>query len=60
MNKLLYSPKEVSELVGIKVSTLAQWRTMKVGPPYFKLGALVKYKIDEVNAWVEEQKILCD
>ena len=35
----------------IKASTLANWRSRKVGPPFQKFGTRVRYPIDALVAW---------
>lgn len=40
--------KEVEELTGIKVSTLQNHRSLKIGIPYLKIGAMVRYNLDDV------------
>ena len=41
--KLLYKPEEFSEITGVPVETLSFWRKNNDGPPYVKLGRLVRY-----------------
>ncbi len=56
-NKRYLSPKEVEEAFNIPTTTLEKWRYRKVGPPYRKLGKLVRYQCSEVESWVERHKI---
>jgi len=35
--------------------TLAQWAVKKTGPPYAKFGRHVRYRLDLVEAWEEDQ-----
>ncbi len=51
----LMSTKEVSEYLGIAVSTLLLYRTMETGPAYIKMRRLVRYRKSEVDAWLEAQ-----
>ena len=53
----MLSPKEVSAWVGIPEQTLATWRcTALAGPPWAKLGGLVRYPAKDVAAWVERSR----
>ncbi len=49
----LLDSRAVSELLGVKPSTLAQWRLNGGGPPFVKLGArCVRYRPEVVAAWI--------
>jgi hypothetical protein len=45
--------EEVSERYRGEVSmgTLRNWRAMRVGPTFVKIGKAVLYPIDELDAW---------
>lgn len=49
--------KEVSKITGIAVQTLRNWRFQQKGPPYCKLGRMVRYGFDDLNRFMEENKI---
>ena len=51
----MLTPDEVSELLGVPYATLARWRLNGVGPKWYRLGRHVRYRPDEVAAWVETQ-----
>ena len=56
MNKKLMSPKELSEYIGVKESSLAVWRTNKTDPlPYIKVGGLIRYDKEIVDKWLESR-----
>ncbi|WES66031.1 helix-turn-helix domain-containing protein [Microbacter sp. GSS18] len=53
MSQDFLSPDEVVALLpGLKKKTLAQWRYEKKGPPYYKLGRVILYAIDELEEWI--------
>jgi excisionase family DNA binding protein len=52
MNDLL-RPKEVANLTGLSLETLAQWRSQKRGIPYLKVGRAVRYDPSDVQAYLE-------
>jgi len=56
MQEKLLSTKELSEYLGIAVSTIIEYRMNNSGPIYAKLGHLVRYKKSDVDAWVESRK----
>lgn len=46
----------LAERLGISPHTLIQWRFKGIGPPYVKLGKLVRYHVASVDKWIEEQE----
>lgn len=50
---ILLEAKKVAEIFGIDELTLANWRSRKVGPPYVKVGHLVRYKLADIQAYIE-------
>jgi predicted DNA-binding transcriptional regulator AlpA len=53
MERELYSPKEVAELLGIHENTLYKWRVLGEGPPYLRLSShgRVRYERESLRAW---------
>jgi hypothetical protein len=51
--------REVSEIIGVAVQTLRNWRFQRIGIPYSKVGKgrMVRYRLDEVIQFMEERKI---
>ena len=55
--KRLYSPDEVRDVTGIKVSTLSQWRHKGRGPAYHKFELRVAYSGRDLNEWLESNRV---
>ena len=55
MNKLL-SPQELSTALNISIETVYAWTSQK-RIPYIKMGRLVRFNMDEVNKWLERQRV---
>ncbi len=55
------TPEEVSERYrgGISVGTLRNWRAMRIGPTFVKIGKAVLYPISELDAWDEKNTVTC-
>jgi hypothetical protein len=55
------TPDEVTERYrgGISVGTLRNWRAMRLGPSFVKIGKAVLYPLDELDAWDEKNKVQC-
>lgn len=49
------TPADMSDLLGVPVETLYQWRTKRTGPPGFRVGRHLRYDPARVAAWVEGQ-----
>lgn len=40
----------------ISLKTLANWRSLKLGPPYSKIGGRVLYKTSDIIFWESEHR----
>lgn len=48
---------ETAEILNIKPATLRRWRWLKEGPPYYKIGSAVRYKLSELKQWIEDNTV---
>ncbi len=53
MNNNLLTTQQLAEYLGVAVSTLIQYRRDGNGPTYIKLGHLVRYRMQDVESWLE-------
>jgi predicted DNA-binding transcriptional regulator AlpA len=51
----LLNEHEVAMSCSISVLTLRKWRSIKRGPKFVKISTLVRYRPEDVDAWIEEQ-----
>ena len=60
-NKFL-TAEEVSERYRgeITVGTLRNWRAMRIGPAFVKIGKAVLYPVRELDAWDQKNLVICD
>lgn len=49
--------KAVSQITGRALPTLRNDRHKRRGIPYYKIGRSVRYRLDEVYAFIESKKI---
>lgn len=49
------SPEDLAEHFGIPVASIYAWRYRGTGPKAFKIGRHVRYRVEDVAAWVEAQ-----
>lgn len=55
--KKLLNPEECAELLGVSKQSLARWRMVGEGPPFFKLSDhCVRYDWEAVKKWIEEKR----
>lgn len=51
----LLTPYEVSQLLGVKESTLSAWRVRGGGPKHVKVGRKVMYRLAHIDEWLAER-----
>ena len=49
----LLSDIELSRYLGVSLSCIRKWRIRGSGPPWIKLGVLVRYKVADVDLWLD-------
>ena len=52
----LLNEHEVASSCSICVLTLRKWRSQKRGPQFVKIGALVRYRPEDVDNWIAQQQ----
>jgi predicted DNA-binding transcriptional regulator AlpA len=54
----LWSIDETAEYLAMAPSTLYGWRGRKYGPPSYRLGNKIRYRPEEVRAWVDAHDMM--
>jgi len=49
--------RQAAGLTGIGAATLERWRVDGAGPPYVKLGRLVKYRRQDLDEFMERHLV---
>jgi len=49
---ILLTERDVARMTGLSVGTVRRWRLLRQGPKYLKLGAAVRYKPEDISAWL--------
>jgi len=57
MPEPLVTAPEIAEFLHRSEKTLANWRSLGLGPPYFKAEGGVLYSWAAVRAWLAEQAV---
>ena len=53
----LINERVASELLGLSVITLRNWRFIGKGPSFVKLGRAVRYSYDDLKEYISQRKI---
>jgi hypothetical protein len=48
---------KAAKVLDISVQTLRNWRHMRKGPTYLKIGRSVRYRLDDLNTFMENNRI---
>jgi excisionase family DNA binding protein len=51
----LWSVQDVSDYLGVPVMTLYHWRRSGAGPRCAKIGRHLRYRVEDVESWLDEQ-----
>jgi predicted DNA-binding transcriptional regulator AlpA len=51
----LLNEHEVATRVGVSVATVRRWRRLHTGPLFLKIGALVRYRPQSVEEWLNSR-----
>jgi predicted DNA-binding transcriptional regulator AlpA len=49
----LITEQDVASITGMSLATVRRWRLLRRGPRYLKIGAAVRYRPEDVAAWLE-------
>jgi excisionase family DNA binding protein len=52
----LLRPDELAAFLGIPLATIYRWRTRGDGPRGIRVGRHVRYRVDEVERWLDEHE----
>lgn len=53
--RALLTTEDVAALLTVKPQSVRRWRTRGYGPPVLKVGGAVRYRVEDVEAWLERQ-----
>ncbi|HHQ47258.1 MAG TPA: DNA-binding protein [Acidobacteria bacterium] len=51
----LLTPAELADYLGVPVATLYVWRHRRQGPPGFRAGRYLRYRLSDVERWIDER-----
>jgi predicted DNA-binding transcriptional regulator AlpA len=53
----LLTEVDLSKHLSVSLATLRRWRLDKRGPQYIKVGALVRYRPEDVESWLASRPV---
>ena len=56
-NVCLLDDVQAADVLGLAPATLRKWRCQGGGPAFFRLGRLIRYRRDEIEAWLESRRV---
>jgi predicted DNA-binding transcriptional regulator AlpA len=51
----LLNERDVARITGLSVASIRRWRLLRQGPKFLKIGAAVRYKPEDISAWLESR-----
>ncbi len=52
----LLSPEELAAYLAVPLATVYRWRSRRDGPASYRVGRHVRYKLEDVEAWLEGRR----
>lgn len=56
--QLLYEV-DAARLMNLSSRTLQAWRSKGLGPPYVRVGRAIRYRWDDIAAWLDSRTVKC-
>jgi len=57
ISKKFLNEKEVSELTGFALPTIRNWRFLRKGPSYIRVGRSIRYELNEVLSYMRKHSV---
>ena len=48
---------KTAQIMGLAEQTLRNWRHLGMGPPYYKLGRAVRYRLKDILSFMEARRV---
>lgn len=48
----LLTEQEISKRLAVSLASLRRWRVLGKGPAFIKVGSLVRYRPEDLDAWL--------
>ena len=54
-NTSLLNEHDLARLTALSVASVRRWRLLRQGPQFVKIGAAVRYRPEDVSAWLQSR-----
>jgi predicted DNA-binding transcriptional regulator AlpA len=51
----LLNEHDVARITGMSVASVRRWRLLRQGPRFLKIGSAVRYRSEDVTAWLNSR-----
>ena len=51
----LLNEHDVARITGLSVASVRRWRLLRQGPKFLKLGSAVRYRSEDLAAWLSSR-----
>ncbi len=49
----LFTEKDIARIIGLSLASIRRWRLLGQGPKFLKLNSAVRYRPEDLSAWLE-------
>jgi hypothetical protein len=53
----LLTEREAAQMLGCSVYALRAWRSRKIGPPYYRVSTLIRYRISDLEEYLRSRQV---
>jgi predicted DNA-binding transcriptional regulator AlpA len=53
----LLNERDVARITGLSLGSIRRWRLLRQGPKFLKLNAAVRYRLSDLEAWLESRPV---
>lgn len=55
---MIVGEHKAAQILGLRVQTLRNWRHLRKGPAYIKVGGrAVRYRLDDLTIWLDRRRV---
>jgi excisionase family DNA binding protein len=54
-NENALNERQAAKYLGVSPGTLRLWRAQRRSPRYFRAGKLVRFRVRDLNEWIEQR-----
>jgi len=51
----LLNEHAIARITGLSLASVRRWRLLRQGPRFLKIGAAVRYRPEDITAWLESR-----